>query len=217
MADYGEKIAGGWFRESDHSYFNEKGIRVPSTTQIFGILGLTDFDGIPPDVLEWKRNYGIAVHSAVEFLVSDDLDWDTLDEAIIPAVTGLECFLKKIEYQSEAAEERKVHSLFGMKYGLTVDGRGTMLYQGKRRHVIFDLKSGVKASPTWKWQIGGYVAAQPKVEGGWMGLVAQFDKAGEVTPHYVEVVSAQREFQILLAAANLKLNAGLAKLGSGNV
>lgn len=216
MTDYGEKIPGGFFDEKSHIYRNAQGVRVPSTTQIFNILGLTDFDGIPPDVLEWKRNYGIAVHAAVEFLVADDLNWDTLDEQIIPAVTGLECFLKKIEYQSEAAEERKVHSLYQMEYGLTVDGRGTMLHQGKRRHVIFDLKSGAKSSPTWRWQIGGYTVAQEKVDGGWMGLVAQFDKTGKVTPHYIDVIPAQREFQILLAAANLKLNNGLYKWGNGN-
>jgi hypothetical protein len=211
--DWGKEIPGGSFREKDHAYFNEKHTRVPSTTQVFSILGCNDFDGVPPDVLEWKRNYGIAVHRAIELLVEGDLDWDSLDVAIIPAVTGLEQKLKAMQFKYEAAEDMRVHTLFGMQYGLTVDLRGTIVHQGKERKAIIDLKSGVKASPTWRWQLGGYVSGQEKVEGGWMGVVLQFDKLGEVHPIYIDLLPAQREFQILLAAAILKLNAGLTKLG----
>lgn len=211
--EWGVEIPGGSYRDKDHAYFNERHTRVPSTTQVFSILGCNDFDGVPPDVLEWKRNYGIAVHRAIEFLVAGDLDWDSLDEAIIPAVTGLEMKLKAMQFKYEAAEDMRVHTLFGMQYGLTVDLRGTIVHQGKERKAIIDLKSGVKASPTWRWQLGGYVSGQEKVEGGWMGVVLQFDKLGEVHPIYIDLLPAQREFQILLAAAILKLNAGLTKLG----
>jgi hypothetical protein len=211
-ADWGTKILGGYFDEVKHLYRNERGVIIPSTTQVFDILGCTDFSGIPLEILEWKRNYGLAVHKAFEFLVVNDLDWETLDEAIIPAVTGIEAFLKKIEYFSEVAEERRIHTLFGMEFGLTVDGRGSMVHQGIRRHVIVDLKSGAKASPTWKWQLGGYTVAQDKVDGGWMGLVIQFNKEGNIVPHYVDLLKAKREFQILLSAAILKLNSGLGKI-----
>ena len=100
-----------------------------------------------------------------------------------------------------------------MHYGLTVDLRGTIIHQGVERKAIIDLKSGVKFSPTWKWQLGGYTTAQNKVEKGWIGVVLQFDKEGKVTPHYIDLIPAQREFQILLSAAILKLNAGLGKIG----
>jgi hypothetical protein len=211
--EWGVEIPGGSFRDKDHAYFNEKHTRVPSTTQVFSILGCNDFDGVPPDILEWKRVYGTAVHRAIEFLVAGDLDWDSLDEVIIPAVTGLEMKLKAMQFKYEAAEEMKIHSLYGMEYGLTVDLRGTIVHQGKERKAIIDLKSGVKFSPTWRWQIGGYTGAQEKVDGGWMGVVLQFDKEGTVHPHYIDLIPAQREFQILLSGAILKLNAGLAKLG----
>jgi len=213
MSDFGVEIPGGYFDEKRHLYRNSKGTVVPSTTQVFSILGCNDFDGVPADVLEWKRNYGIAVHRAIEFLVAGDLDWDSLDEAIIPAVSGLEQKLKGLQFKYEAAEEMRVHTLFGMEYGLTVDLKGTIVHQGKERNAVIDLKSGVKFSPTWRWQLGGYTVAQDKVNGGWMGIVLQFDKLGEVHPHYIELPPAQREFQTLLASAILKLNAGLAKLG----
>jgi hypothetical protein len=211
--EWGLEIPGGFFDDRKHLYRNPQGIIVPSTTQVFSILGCNDFDGVPADVLEWKRNYGIAVHRAIEFLVAGDLDWDSLDEAIVPAVTGLEQKLKGLQFKYEAAEEIRIHSLFGMYYGLTVDLRGTIVHQGKTRNAVIDLKSGVKFSPTWRWQIGGYTAAQGKIDGGWMGVILQFDKEGVVHPHYIDLIPAQREFQILLAAANLKLNAGLGKLG----
>ena len=211
--DWGAEIPGGYFDPKRHLYRNEKGTVVPSTTQVFSILGCNDFDGVPADVLEWKRNYGIAVHKAIELLVEGDLDWDSLDEMIIPAVSGLEQKLKMLQFKYEAAEEMRVHTLCGMQYGLTVDLRGTIVHQGKERKAVIDLKSGVKFSPTWRWQIGGYVTGQEKANGGWMGVILQFDKLGNVFPHYVDLIPAQREFQTLLAAAILKLNAGLVKLG----
>jgi hypothetical protein len=214
MPDYGIQIPGGFYRDKDHAYFNEKGTRVPSTTQVFSILGCNDFDGVPADVLEWKRNYGIAVHKAIEFLVAGDLDWDSLDEVIIPAVAGLEQKLKALQFKYEAAEEIRIHSIFGMQYGLMVDLKGTIVHQGQTRNAVIDLKSGVKFSPTWRWQIGGYTAAQGKIDGGWIGVVLQFDKVGIVTPHYIDLIPAQREYQILLSAAILKLNNNLSKIGS---
>ena len=211
--DWGVEISGGYFDEKRHCYRNSKGTIVPSTTQVFSILGCNDFDGVPQDVLEWKRVYGTAVHRAIEYLVAGDLDWDSLDEVIIPAVSGLEQKLKALQFKYEAAEEMRVHNLFGMQYGLTVDLKGTIVHQGKERKAVIDLKSGVKFSPTWRWQVGGYTSAQGKVDGGWMGVILQFDKEGIVHPHYIDLLPAQREFQILLSAAILKLNNGLAKIG----
>lgn len=213
MSDYGIEIPGGFFDEERHLYRDEKGTIVPSTTQVFDILGVTDLEGVPKHLLEWKRNYGLAVHAGVEYMTQGDLDWDSLDEQIIPAVTGVEQFLKKIEYKSESAEKIMVHCVFGMKYGLTIDNIGTMNYHDKRRHVILDLKTAVKEHIAWKWQLGAYSLPLPKVEGGWLGMNVQVDKEGNVKPFYHDLNVASREFQILLPAAILKLNAGLAKLG----
>jgi hypothetical protein len=212
--DWGEKIDGGWFSEEGHIYRDEEGHPVISSTQVFDVLGMSDFSMIPPAVLEFKRNYGTALHACSQFLVLKDLDWDTVDDRLIAPLTGIEQFLKKVEYISEATEEKRIVSMFGMKYGMTLDHRGTMIFQGKRRPVVADLKTGVKASQTWVWQIGSYLYPQPKMDSSWMGLIIQVDPEGKVTPHFVpDVEKAKREFQILLAAANLKINAGMAKIG----
>lgn len=212
--DWGVEIPGGWFSEEKHVYRDENGIPVISSTQVFDVLGFNDFSAIPPAVLEFKRLYGTALHKCLQYLIPGDLDWDTVDERLIAPLTGIEMFLKKVEYIGEASEEMRVHSLYRMKYGLTLDLRGSMMYQGVRRSVVADLKTGSKFSKTWDWQLGSYIHPQLKVAGGWMGLILQVDAEGNVTPYYLkDVEAAKREFQILLAAAILGINNGLYKLG----
>lgn len=214
MADWGEKIEGGWFDDRTHTYRDEDGNRVTSSTQVFDILGCNDFGGVDSETLELKRLFGTGLHLCVHYLVENDLDWDSVDEQLVPPLTGIEQRLKQVEFQAEGCEEKRVASMFGMKYGMTSDLRGTFIYQGTRRHVIIDLKTGVKFSKTWEWQLGSYIYPQPKVERGWMGMILQVGKRGVVTPHYVkDVEAAKREFQTLLAAANLKINAGFARIG----
>ena len=214
MPDWGIEVPGGWFDEEKHLYRDDAGTVVLSSTKVFDVLGISDFSMVNTENLEWKRGFGDAVHAGVEYLVADDLDWDSLDEDVIPAITGIEMFLKKVEYQSEACEERRIHSFNGMKCGMTLDHRGTLMHQGLRRHAVLDLKTGSKLEQYWNWQLGSYICPQPKVDLGWVGLILQVDKDGKVIPHYLkDVEAAKREFQMLLAAAILKLNNGYAKLG----
>jgi hypothetical protein len=205
--EWGVEIPGGFFLEEKHLYRDESGLVVPSSTQVLDILGMTDFSRVDPDDLAWKRGFGNAVHRGIELNVFGKLDWDTVDEAIIPAVVGVDQFLGELQYQPESAEERRVVRLNSMAYGMTLDHRGSIMYHGKRRNIVIDVKTGSKASAAWSWQGGGYVPSP-----SWLLLIAQVSREGRVTPHWVDALKAQREFIILLAAAHLKLNAGLAKI-----
>jgi hypothetical protein len=212
MAEYGERIDGGWYHHSLHCYRSESGAVIPSVTGVFDALGLSDFSAINPEVLEWKRQFGTAVHRGVELLVQGELDWDTVDEPILPAVTGVEQWLKTVEYQPIAQEEKKIININGMLVGGTLDHRGSLIYKGKRRPAIIDLKTGSKYSATWTWQVGGYSAGAPKLTNDvYVGVALQVDKDGKVTPFWVETAKARQEFAILLASANLAVNARLAK------
>lgn len=213
--EWGEKIEGGYFLGGDHHiYRNERGTIVPSCTKVFEILGLSDFSMVNAADLEWKRNYGDAVHSAVEYMVTGDLDWDTLDPEIEAPVTGIKERLDAMKFEVEATEERRIANICGMECGMTLDLRGTIEHQGKRRHAIIDEKTGSKFSKTWEWQTAAYTIPQPRVPLGWMGIVIQVNPDGKITPHYVkDIEAAKREFQVLLAAAILKINNGYAKLG----
>ena len=211
--DWGVEIPGGYFDEKRHLYRNAKGTIIPSVTQVFTLLGMSDYTMIKPETLKWKQEYGVAVHSALEFLIAGDLDWDSLDEAIIPPVAGIEQWLKQRKFVSEATEEAKIVSIFGMEFGMCLDHRGRMEYQGKERSVILDLKTASKEEPVWKWQLGAYSLGQQKVASGWLGAMLKVDEEGVVKPFYYDLVSAAREFQTLLATCILGINNGLYKIG----
>ena len=188
------------------------GVVFPSATGVFDALGLTDFSAIDPARLEWKRGFGSAVHKAVEYLVFGKLDWDSVPDAIIPAVVGIESWLKQVQYEPLAVEEKKIIVLNGMKVGGTLDHRGSLLYKGKRRPCILDLKTGSKYSATWLWQVGAYSGGAPKIQGDvYVGCALQVDQEGNTTPFWVDTLKAKNEFVILLSAANLAANAKLVK------
>lgn len=206
----GTKIPGGYFAENRHLYRNEEGRIVPSTTQVFAIHGMNDFSMVDPEDLEWKSGYGEAVHSAVQLALAGDLDWDTVDEEIRPAVQGILDWLRGLDFQMKEAESRRIANVAGMEYGMSCDLVGSLWHSGKRRTAIIDLKTGSKVSPTWDWQIGGYVAGycDPLA----LGLILQVGFNGTVRPKFVDVIRAKRDFLVLLAAAILKLNYGYAEL-----
>jgi len=210
--DWGIEIPGGFYHDEKHMYRDEKGNPIASVTGIFDALGLTDFSGIDPAVLDWKRTFGNAVHKAVELLVFGKLDWDSCPDEIIPSVTGTESWLKLVQYEPLSAEEKNIIVLNGMKVGGTLDHRGSLIYKGKRRPCILDLKTGSKVSPTWTWQVGAYAGGAPKPDGDvYVGCALQIGKDGDVNPVWVDTLKAKQEFIILLAAANLAVNAKLAK------
>lgn len=211
---WGRKIEGGWFDEEHHIYRCDEGIIRPSSTQVFDILGMIDFGNAKPEVLEFKQKYGTALHAGVQLLAKGDLDWDTVDDRLIAPLAGVEQYLKDLQFEVDACEEPRVHSLYGMKYGMTLDLRGSMTFRGIRRHAVVDLKTGIKFSPTWEWQLGSYVLPQEKVDKGWLGVIFQIHPDGRVLPHYLkDVEAAKRDFQTLLASALIKVNAGLARIG----
>jgi len=206
---WGRKIDGGWLDEEQHIYRCDRGIIRPSTTQVFDLLGMVDLGNASKEVLDFKSQYGISLHRGVQLLAAEDLDWDSVDDRLIAPLTGIEQFLKDVEFVIEAAEEARVITYAGMTYGMTLDLRGSMTYQGKRRKAIADVKTGIKFSPTWTWQLGGYILPYPVYS---LGVIFQIRPDGKVIPHYVaDIEKAKREFQILLAAAILKINAQLDK------
>jgi hypothetical protein len=69
------------FDEATHTY-RLLGAVVPSVTQV--LTPLIDLSGIPPAVLEAKRQLGQDVHFACQLLDEDDLDEDSVTEDIEP-------------------------------------------------------------------------------------------------------------------------------------
>jgi len=68
------------FDPAVHEY-RLNGIRVPSVTGVLKAAGYIDLSGIPSAVLEAARARGTRVHAALHYLLEDDLDITTVDEA----------------------------------------------------------------------------------------------------------------------------------------
>lgn len=208
-------ISGGKFMPSTHAYINHAGVRVPSVTQVFSVLGLTEFEFIKSEVLARKSQIGVAVHSAIQYLTEGVLDWDTVAPEAMNYVVAAEMWMRDQGFISELQEGQGIHEIGGMAYGFQFDHKGQMMFKGRRRHVILDLKTTVATSPTWELQTAAYALAAPKLPIGerYLRCILQLKADGKFTPHYFEDNKTdENAFQYALYMAIWKLNHGLATL-----
>jgi hypothetical protein len=203
-------IHGGTFNEAEHLYTNVRGTRVWSVTQVLAMCGMVDYRFVKKEVLEWKSSLGMAVHKGVELMVQQQLDWDTIAEAAMGFILGVDIWMKEQQFVSESQEQCGIHTLYGMQYGYRYDHRGTMLYKGKRRKAILDLKCTTSISPACALQTAGYELASPKLPSGerYLRIALQAFEDASTTPHYYEDSQDERVFMGLLAGAVWKTNHG---------
>lgn len=74
-----------------HTYHLD-GRRLPSVTEILTACRILDFDGIPPDTLEYARQRGVAVHHAIRLLFEGTLDPRTVRPELEPYLFAFEKF-----------------------------------------------------------------------------------------------------------------------------
>lgn len=80
------------FDEAEHAYrFN--GVRVPGVTSI--LRPLSNFDGIPAQVLEAKRDLGQRVHYACQLSDEDDLEESSVEPDVEPYLEAWRRFLRE--------------------------------------------------------------------------------------------------------------------------
>jgi hypothetical protein len=202
------EIPGGWFEPEGHIYRDAQGNRVLSVTQVFQMLGLTSYKGIDPDVLYRKSQIGIAVHKAVELLLQNNLDWDTVDDAAMAYVVGTELWLRNMQFELEACEQQGILEIFGMKVGYQYDLLGSIRYQGSRQQVVIDLKTAVEKSVTWPLQTAAYALAAPKKNAPYLRVVLHLQKDGDVKPLYYENPQDEKTFLYMAYCATWMQNNG---------
>lgn len=205
------QIPGGTFEEAEHLYRDDRGRKTMSVTQTFALLGMIDYSRVQAEILERKSQLGIAVHSAIQFLCEGMLDWDTVDEEVIPYVVGYETWARDQGFVSEVQEEQGIYIANGMPFGFMMDHRGHMFYKGKHRKVILDIKTCVSESPTWKLQTAAYALASPKLPNGekYLRCILQLSKDGKAKPYYFEDREDENAFLYSLYVAIWMLNNGL--------
>jgi hypothetical protein len=108
--------------------------RLPSVTEV--LKAITNFDMVPPDILEAARLFGHHVHLACHYFNLGELDEPTLHPRLAPRIRGYKRFLHQTKFKVLASEE-VVHSA-DFAYAGMLDLRGT--FHGK--YSLVDLKSG---------------------------------------------------------------------------
>lgn len=143
------------FDEATHTY-TENGVRVPSVTQI--LAPLNDLSFIKPDVLQFKRDLGTAVHKATELYDLGELDESTVSPLVQPYLDGWIRLRAELPFEILGMEERVFHPAH--RYAGTYD-RLVML-DGKR--CVWDLKTG-GMFPSYGPQTAAYKNAVEKQHG----------------------------------------------------
>lgn len=126
---------------------------VPSVTQLLNEFKLVDFSGVPKDRLEYKRSLGVAVHYAIELLEAQNLNEDSLAEAIKPYLDAYKSFREVTGFEPRQTENRMYSKKW--RFAGTMDQQGIHLGKVGNEEAIIDYKC------TWKL----YAACGPQLQG----------------------------------------------------
>ncbi|MGO4278245.1 PD-(D/E)XK nuclease family protein [Cupriavidus sp. RAF20_2] len=143
------------FNEASHTYTAD-GVVIPSVTQI--LAPLNDLSFIKPDVLQYKRELGTAVHKATELYDQGELDEATVPAVVQPYLNGWIRLRAELSFEILGMEERVFHPAH--RYAGTYDR--LVLLDGKR--CIWDLKTG-GMFPSYGPQTAAYKNAVEKASG----------------------------------------------------
>lgn len=137
-----------------HLYSDENGVSVPSVTQAMKATGLINFDGIPYQILEHKRQLGTLVHKLTELCdKGENLNDYEVPEECLPYLEGYVNFRNDCGFTPELIEHRLLAQANGMRFGMTLDRTGEI---NGIPHVI-ELKCGACESQAWAIQLAAYV------------------------------------------------------------
>lgn len=143
-------MSGLTFDDATHTYRVGSAL-VPSVTQI--LKPLTDLSGIPPDVLERKRDLGSRVHLACQLDDEDDLDEASVEDDVAPYLEAWRRFL--LESGAIVLEnERKVYEPT-MRYAGTLDN--VLGYDGSKW--VVDKKTSIATPLATGPQTAAYLRA----------------------------------------------------------
>lgn len=143
------------FDEATHTY-TVGGVVVPSVTQI--LAPLNDLSFIKPEVLQYKRDLGTAVHKATELYDMGELDEESVADVVRPYLDAWIRLRRELPFEILGMEERVFHPAH--RYAGTYDRQ--VLLEGKR--CIFDLKTGAMY-PSYGPQTAAYKNAVEKMTG----------------------------------------------------
>ncbi|MFA5321364.1 MAG: hypothetical protein WC373_01715 [Smithella sp.] len=126
------------FNAELHEYRDAKGNVIPSVTQVLESVGLSDFSGVPADVLAVAQERGLVVHKITELYDMEMLDMSSVDPKLKGYLTAYKKFLNDFKILSFMAIEEIVYNLIG-DYAGTLD----RIAETQKGKILFDIKTGV--------------------------------------------------------------------------
>lgn len=149
------------FLPEPHEYRLPDGRIVPSVTQILRAVGVsTDFEAIKAisreraERIDEKRDLGTAVHADIHAFDDNDLDWETVDERVLPYVDAWSVFRENTGLVP-MARERRVFSATHFFCG-TLDG---IFLTKEGKTVLLDVKTGDPEAAAARFQTAAYAFA----------------------------------------------------------
>ena len=146
------------FDEASHTFTNGiTGRKILSVTQVLDTVGIVDYSDAPQEAMSRKSKLGSAVHRASEYIDApkSELDWDSVDERIVPYVLGWEEFCADTHFVPEAVELSGCVKLPQGEVGFIIDRIG--LLEGQLSAII-EIKCTCQEEESWKIQLAGYEA-----------------------------------------------------------
>lgn len=141
------------FDAETHTYWHGM-TQVPAVSEIMRPLTEQYLRSVPEDILNWKRDLGIAVHKACELLDLGTLDEDALDEQILPYLEAYKRFL--VDHRPEWEAIESIVFSEAEWYAGTLDRRGTI----RQLPTIIDIKTSKEVASYAGIQLFAYAAAE---------------------------------------------------------
>lgn len=143
-------MSGLTFDAATHTYYFNGQI-VPGVTTV--LQPLSNFDAVPPHVLQAASDFGTAVHLACELDDLGELDEASLGDPLVPYLKAWRKFSAEHNVVWEKIEHQVYHGT--MRFAGTLDRFG--LVNGKR--TVVDIKSSVQLYPSVGPQLAAYANA----------------------------------------------------------
>lgn len=132
------------FDEPTHTYTVD-GVQYPSVTTILQDMGLIDTSWFTPEACQ----RGTYVHQMIEWDQADELDYESIDIALLGYLNAWRKFVSDTGYVSLCSEYRMANKAY--RFAGTADQIGTL----NNCRAIIDVKSGA-VSPCTSLQLAGY-------------------------------------------------------------
>lgn len=123
---------------------------LPRVTEVLSIMGISNFDRVPVDILEASSHFGTAVHLATQLDDLGTLDMAELSKPILPYLEAWRKFRKDFNLMFNK-DEIEI-SLVCHKYNF----RGTPDRIAKPEGILVDIKTGSSIYPSTAIQCAAY-------------------------------------------------------------